>query len=182
VVNDVGTGIELTCIRSGGKLRIKVVSEGYDNGKNVQFPRAIRAEGARYRVQGLELSNDGTFYRVQGKINRLTKPGEVDIFVTGGSTRAKSSGKASKAPPTAADLPTTDVIGDGVLVQCVKDGSKLRARVVADGYESDWNMRFPRSVREEGMIYVVDEIKTAPDGKSYIACGEIKRFLQTATT
>ena len=183
VVNDVGTGIELTCVRSGGKLRIKVVSEGYDNSKNVQFPRAIRAEGARYLVEGLELSNDGTFYRVQGKINRLAKPGEVDSFVPyGGSTRAKSSGKASKAPALAADLPTTDVIGDGVLVQCVKDGSKLRARVVADGYEPNWNMRFPRSVREEGMLYVVDEIKTAPDGKSYIACGEIKRFLQTATT
>jgi Ca-activated chloride channel homolog len=38
--------------------------------------------------------------------------------------------------------------GDGVL----KDGSKLRARVVADGYEPDWNMRFPRSVREESPV------------------------------
>ena len=76
-----GTGIELTCVRSGGKLRIKVVSEGYDNSKNVQFPRAIRAEGARYVVEGLELSSDGTFYRVQVKINRLTKPGEVDSFI-----------------------------------------------------------------------------------------------------
>ncbi len=65
-----------------------------------------------------------------------------------------------------------------MLVQCVKDGSKLRARVVSDGYEPDWNMRFPRSIHEEGMFYVVEEIKTAPDGKSYIACGDIKRFVQ----
>jgi Ca-activated chloride channel homolog len=71
-------------------------------------------------------------------------------------------------------------VGDGILVQCVKDGSKLRARVVADSYEPDWNMRFPRSIREEGVLYVVDEVKTAPDGKSYIACGEIKRFVQAA--
>jgi Ca-activated chloride channel homolog len=28
------------------------------------------------------------------------------------------------------------------------------------------------------MLYVVDEIKTGPDGKSYIACGEVKRFVQ----
>jgi Ca-activated chloride channel family protein len=178
---EVGTGVELQCVREGGKLRIKVISEGYDASKNVQFPRSIRAEGARYTVEKLELSSDGGFYRVQGTISRLTKPGEVDIFATyHQSSRAVSTGKASKGPASAADLLTTDSVGDGVLVQCVKDGSKLRARVVADGYEPDWNMRFPRSVREEGMLYVVDEIKTAPDGKSYIACGEVKRFVQPA--
>jgi Ca-activated chloride channel homolog len=177
---EVGTGVELHCLREGGKLRIKVLSSGYDATKNVQFPRAIRAEGARYIVEKLELSSDGGFYRVQGKISRLTKPGEVDIFATHRSARANITGKAAKAPASAADLPTTDSVGDGVLVQCVKDGSKLRARVVADGYEPDWNMRFPRSIREEGMLYVVDEIKTAPDGKSYIACGEVKRFMQPA--
>jgi Ca-activated chloride channel homolog len=175
---EVGTAIELHCVREGGKLRIKVISDGFDSTKNVQFPRAIRAEGARYTVEELKLA-DGGFYRVEGKISRLTKPGEVDIFATGSSySRSVATGKASKGTATAADLPTTDIVGDGVLVQCVKDGSKLRARVVADGYEPDWNMRFPRSVREEGMLYVVDEIKTAPDGKSYIACGEVKRFVQ----
>jgi Ca-activated chloride channel homolog len=176
--SEVGTGIELQCVREGGKLRVKVISEGYDPTKNVQFPRAIRAEGARYTVERLELA-DGGFYRLQGQISRLTKPGEVDIFAAANyRSRAASTGKASQGTATAADLPTTDTVGDGVLVQCVKDGSKLRARVVADGYDPDWNMRFPRSVREEGMLYVVDEIKTGPDGKSYIACGEVKRFVQ----
>jgi Ca-activated chloride channel homolog len=179
--NEVGTGVELQCLREGGKLRIKVLSTGYDPTKNVQFPRAIRAEGARYIVEKLELSSDGGFYRVPGSISRLTKPGEVDIFAVANRSRAtRSTGKAATGPASAADLPTTDAVGDGVLVQCVKDGSKLRARVVADGYEPDWNMRFPRSVREEGMLYVVDEIKTAADGKSYIACGEVKRFVQPA--
>ncbi|MDZ8026345.1 MAG: VWA domain-containing protein [Nostoc sp. DedQUE11] len=182
VVNEVGSGVELHCVREGGKLRIKVISDGYDSTKNVQFPRAIRAEGARYVVEGLELSSDGSFYRVGGKITRLTRPGEADIFVAPRQSRSASTGKASKGPASAADLPTTDTVKDGVLVQCVKDGSKLRARVVSDGYEPNWNMRFPRSVREEGMLYVVDEIKTAPDGKSYIACGEIKRFVQPNST
>jgi Ca-activated chloride channel family protein len=179
---EIGSGVELHCVREGGKLRIKVLSENYDATKNVQFPRAIRAEGARYVVEGLELSSDRSFYRVQGTITRFAKPGEVDVFAasqrSSGGSRSVSTGKASKGPASAADLPTTDSVGDGVLVQCVKDGSKLRARVVSDAYEPDWNMRFPRSVREEGMLYVVDEIKTAPDGKSYIACGEIKRFVQ----
>jgi Ca-activated chloride channel homolog len=182
VVSEVGSGVELHCLREGGKLRIKVISDGYDSSKNVQFPRAIRAEGARYVIEGLELSSDGTFYRVRGTITRLTQPGETDIFVANRRSQSTNTGKASKGTATAADLPTTDTTKDGILVQCVKDGSKLRARVVSDGYESDWNMRFPRSVREEGMLYVVDEIKTAPDGKSYIACGEIKRFVQPNIT
>jgi Ca-activated chloride channel homolog len=179
--SEVGAGVELQCVREGGKLRVKVLSDGYDSTKNVQFPRSIRAEGARYIVEKLELTAGG-FYRVPGTISRLTKPGEVDIFATASRSRAasRSTGKAATGAATAADLPTTDAIGDGVLVQCVKDGSKLRARVVADGYEPDWNMRFPRSVREEGMLYVVDEIKTAADGKSYIACGDVKRFVQPA--
>ncbi|MBD2523519.1 VWA domain-containing protein [Nostoc sp. FACHB-133] len=182
VVNEVGSGVELYCVREGGKLRVKVISEGYDSAKNVQFPRSIRAEGARYVVEGLELSSDRTFYRVRGNITRFAQPGEADIFVAPRQSNIAYTGKASKGPASAADLPTTDVVKDGILIQCVKDGSKLRARVVSDGYEPDWNMRFPRSVREEGMLYVVDEVKTAPDGKSYIACGEIKRFVQPTTT
>ncbi|MDJ1493755.1 VWA domain-containing protein [Cytophagaceae bacterium DM2B3-1] len=182
VVTEVGTGVELQCVREGGKLRIKVLSDAYDQDKNVQFPRAIRAENARYVVEGLELSSDGSFYRVKGEINRYAKAGEVDTFASATRTRKSSNGKASAGAPTAADLETTDQVGDGVLVQCVKDGSKLRARVVSDGYESTWNMRFPRSIREEGTLYVVDEVNTAPDGKSYIACGDIKRFVQATVT
>ncbi|MEH2148879.1 vWA domain-containing protein [Nostoc sp.] len=181
IVNQVGSGVELYCVREKGKLRVKVVSEGYDSTKNVQFPRAIRAEGARYVAEGLELSSDATFYRVRGNITRFAQPGEADIFVAPRQSNFTNTGKASKGPASAADLPTADSVGDSILVQCVKDGSKLRARVVSDGYEPDWNMRFPRSVREEGMLYVVDEVKTAPDGKSYIACGEIKRFVQPTT-
>ncbi|MHC5775195.1 vWA domain-containing protein [Nostoc sp.] len=182
IVNEVGSGVELYCVREGGKLRIKVMSEGYDSTKNIQFPRAIRAEGASYVVEGLELSRERTFYRVRGNITRFAQPGKADIFVAPRQSNLTNTGKASKGPASAADLTTTDSVGDSILVQCVKDGSKLRARVVSDGYEPDWNMRFPRSVREEGMLYLVDEVKTAPDGKSYIACGEIKRFVQPTTT
>jgi Ca-activated chloride channel homolog len=183
VVTEVGAGVELHCVREGGKLRIKVVSAGYDAAKNVQFPRSMRAEGARYVVEQLELSQDGSFYRAKGQLTRLTKPGEADQFASyQHRARSASSGKAAKGPASAADLPVTDSVGDGVLVQCVKEGSKLRARVVSDGYEPDWNMRFPRSVREEGMLYVVDEVKTGPDGKSYIACGDVRRFVQAVAS
>lgn len=61
------------------------------------------------------------------------------------------------------DLETTDSVKDGVLLPCVKEGRKLRARVVQDGYHPGWNMRFPRSIREDGTLYVVDEVNTAPE-------------------
>ncbi len=65
-------GVELVCVREGGKLRIQVVSPGYEPDFNVQFPRGIREEGAHYLVERLETSKNGTFYRAVGKIRRLT--------------------------------------------------------------------------------------------------------------
>jgi Ca-activated chloride channel family protein len=179
VLNDPGSGVELICVREGGKLRVKPVTDGFDPDMNVQFPRAIRAEGVRYVVEGLEHSSDGSFYRAVGNINRLVRPGEVDTFSAPRRSTVTRTGKASSAPATAADLETTDTVGDGVLVQCLKDGSKLRARVVSDGFDPNMNMRFPRSIREDGMLYVVDEVIPNSDGKSYIACGKIKRFVQS---
>lgn len=99
------------------------------------------------------------------------------MVVTSNSRVTKQLAK-SKVTCTAADLETTDTIGDGVLVQCVKDKSKLRVRVVSDGYNPDWNMRFPKSIREEGMLYVVDDVKESSSGGFYWAYGKIKRFIQ----
>lgn len=176
VVYEPESGIVLRCDRVKGKLRIKVTSEGYNPEFNVQFPRNIRQEGATYVVEGIELSANGTFYRVTGSISRLLKPGEKLPAVTSSVSR---SFQKAKVKGTAADLETTDTVGDGVLVQCIKEKSKLRARVVSDGYDPDWNMRFPRSIREEGMMYVVDEVKESSQGGFYLAYGTIKRFIQS---
>ncbi|MDJ0568159.1 MAG: VWA domain-containing protein [Pleurocapsa sp. MO_192.B19] len=174
IVTEPGDGVILKCDRIKGKLRIRVISEGYNPDFNVQFPRSIREEGASYLVDKVELSANGTFYRTLGDIRRLLKPGEKLATI---STRNTNFAKA-KVKGTAADLETTDTVGDGVLVQCLKEKSKLRARVVSDGYNPDWNMRFPRSIREEGVMYVVDEVKESSQGGFYLAYGEIKRFVQ----
>ncbi|MBC8134431.1 MAG: VWA domain-containing protein [Fibrella sp.] len=178
VVTEVGTGVELDCYREGGKLRIRVLSGGFNSDFNVQFPRAIRAEGIHYVADELELSSDGTFYRAKGEIKRLVRPGDVDPLARTRPSTVVRTGKASVAPPTVADLDTTDSVGDGVLVQVIKEGSKLRARVVSDGYDANWNMRFPRSIREDGTLYVVDEVNEISGGGQYQACGTIKRFVQ----
>jgi Ca-activated chloride channel family protein len=172
-------GVELACQREGGKLRIRVVSEGYDPTFNVQFPRTVREEGIHYVVDALQTSADGTFYRAVGKVRRLVLPGQEDRYRVAASTARVGTPKASKiSARTAADLEPTTNVGTGVLVQCVKEGSKLRARVVSDGYDPDFNMRFPRDIREEGTLYVVDQVIEASGGGSYIACGKIRRLVQ----
>jgi outer membrane protein assembly factor BamB len=65
-----GTGVVVECVSEGGRLRVRVLSEGYDPAWNVQFPRRIRQAGARYVVESLHPSAGG-FYRVRGEIRRL---------------------------------------------------------------------------------------------------------------
>lgn len=179
-VSSAGAGVILQCVREGGKLRIHAASEGYDASFNVQCPRSVREEGVTYVVDKLEPSGDGSFYRVVGSIKRLVLPGQER------AARPASAAPTKKSKPTAskvtagsaADLPTTNSVGTGVIVQCIKEGSKLRARVVSDGFDPDLNIRFPRDIREENVLYVVEEIVTTGNGGSYIACGEIHRLVQ----
>ena len=175
---DAANGIQVECYRQGGKLRMRAITGGYDPDFNVQFPRAVREEGVTYLVEELRLSSDGTFYHAGGTIKRVLTPGSENRYL-GSATPVRSAKPAAAAPArTAADLPTTTTVGSGVLVQCVKDGGKLRARVVSDGYDPNFNMRFPRDIREEGTLYVVDEVQEVGGGGSYMTVGTIKRFVQ----
>ncbi len=174
---DAANGIQVECYRQGGKLRMRAITGGYNPSFNVQFPRAIREEGITYLVEELRLSSDGTFYHAGGTIKRVLIPGQENRYA-GSAAPARSSKPAAAPARTAADLPTTTTVGSGVLVQCVKDGSKLRARVVSDGYDPNFNMRFPRDIREEGTLYVVDEVQEVGGGGSYMTVGAIKRFVQ----
>ncbi|MCF4136352.1 WGR domain-containing protein [Streptomyces sp. Tue 6430] len=62
--------VVVECVSEAGRIRVHVVSEGYDPALNVQFPRAIREPGARYVVDALHTAAGG-FYRVRGDIRRL---------------------------------------------------------------------------------------------------------------
>lgn len=177
---DAAQGIQVECYRQGGKLRMRVITSGYNPDFNVQFPRAIREEGVTYLVEDLRLSSDGTFYHAGGTIKRVLTPGsERSVAASAPARRSAAKTPAAAAPArTAADLPTTTTVGSGVLVQCIKDGGKLRARVVSDGYDPNFNMRFPRDIREEGTLYVVDEVQEVGGGGSYMTVGAIRRFVQ----
>lgn len=59
-------GILVECYKVGSKIRVRVLSPGYNADWNVQFPRKLRADGARFRVEELKVS--GTHYRAVGEI------------------------------------------------------------------------------------------------------------------
>jgi len=64
-------GIVLECYQDGPRLRVRVVSSGYDDTWRVQFPKEVREPGARYLVEGVRPSGRGGFYRAYGDIRRL---------------------------------------------------------------------------------------------------------------
>lgn len=43
--------VELKCIKEGTKLRVKIISQGYINYANCQFPKDLRIEGRRFKVK-----------------------------------------------------------------------------------------------------------------------------------
>ncbi|MEU6483622.1 WGR domain-containing protein [Streptomyces sp. NPDC046887] len=62
--------VVVECVQDGARLRVQVVSQGYEPSWRVQFPRDIREAGARYVVDALHPATGG-FYRVRGDIRRL---------------------------------------------------------------------------------------------------------------
>ncbi|TDD85396.1 WGR domain-containing protein [Actinomadura rubrisoli] len=64
-------GVIVECYNQGGRLRVRVVDDGYDSAWHVQFPKGLREAGARYLVQQVRLSERGGFYRAYGDIKRL---------------------------------------------------------------------------------------------------------------
>lgn len=90
-------GFGLLCTRMGGKLRVRVASEGYDQSLNIQFPRSIREEGVHYVVDTLQLAANGTFYRAGGQIRRLALPGQEHLY-KGTSSRSRATPARRNAP------------------------------------------------------------------------------------
>lgn len=87
-----------------------------------------------------------------------------------------------KAPKTEGATPSTNLetttdTNTGVIVECFRVGSKLKIRVVSPGYNSDWNVQFPRDIRAEGQRYWVQEIRESASGGFYRAYGDIKKLV-----
>lgn len=70
----------------------------------------------------------------------------------------------------------SDAPAGAVVVECVNESGRTRVRVVSGGYDSSWNVQFPRAIREPGARYVVDALHPAAGG-FYRVRGDIRRLL-----
>jgi outer membrane protein assembly factor BamB len=77
---------------------------------------------------------------------------------------------------SATALETTEESSGGVLVECFREGGKLRVRVVSEGFNKNLRCQFPKGIREEGARYVVDEVREARGG-FYRVLGNIKKLV-----
>jgi len=66
--------------------------------------------------------------------------------------------------------------GEGVLVECVLEG-RLRVRAVSYPFNPDWNIQFPRDIRQKNARFVVEELVVATSGGYYRARGNITRLV-----
>ncbi|MBD1937639.1 WGR domain-containing protein [Microcoleus sp. FACHB-68] len=87
-----------------------------------------------------------------------------------------------KAPKTEGAAPsntleTTSNTDQGVIVECFREGGKLRVRAVSPGYNSTWNVQFPKNIRNEGERYLVQEVRESAHGGFYRAYGDIKKLV-----
>ncbi|MEH1012905.1 WGR domain-containing protein [Micromonospora sp. CPCC 206060] len=64
-------GVLVECVEVGGRLRVRVLANGYHQDWSVQFPKGIRERGARYLVTEVREAGRGGFYRAYGDIRRL---------------------------------------------------------------------------------------------------------------
>jgi predicted DNA-binding WGR domain protein len=72
-------------------------------------------------------------------------------------------------------LETTRDTSAGVMVECFKEGGKLRVRVISDGFNKELRCQFPKGIREEGARYMVDEVREARGG-FYRVLGNIRKL------
>jgi hypothetical protein len=69
----------LRCVKEGTKLRVKILTHGYSNLANCQFPKDIRVDGREYEVPAADISLVETrgkfFYRVNKKNIKIVEGG-----------------------------------------------------------------------------------------------------------
>ncbi|MBU0551533.1 molybdenum metabolism regulator, partial [Myxococcota bacterium] len=74
-VSEIGDGVLLICVEVEGRVRVRVLTEGYEPTWNVQFPRELREVGARFVVDEVQPAARGGFYRAKGEARRYEGEG-----------------------------------------------------------------------------------------------------------
>jgi hypothetical protein len=96
--------VTLRCVKEANRLRVKIVSPGYAQAANCQFPKDIRVEGREYVVPRRDVAMANT----QGKFFYRIKKTNIKIL----ESRAQASQTNS------ASLQSLKVYGDENLSEC----------------------------------------------------------------
>lgn len=66
-----------------------------------------------------------------------------------------SSSSFISSPSLVLSLSSASTVPNIVHLKCVKEGGKLRVKIVSSGYLHDANCQFPRDIRKEGVTYTI---------------------------
>ncbi len=70
---------------------------------------------------------------------------------------------------------------DGLVVlECVREGAKLKVTAATEGFDAGMPVLLPRSVREEGVRYVVDGLEPSAHSTFYRVKGRVRRLAAAA--
>eukprot|EP00927_Polykrikos_kofoidii_P016074 TRINITY_DN17212_c0_g1_i1.p1 TRINITY_DN17212_c0_g1~~TRINITY_DN17212_c0_g1_i1.p1 ORF type:complete len:516 (+),score=72.35 TRINITY_DN17212_c0_g1_i1:68-1549(+) len=138
----------------------------------------IVVEGAPFKPLSQQALGD-RIYAV-GERKGATMFACYDVSKSAISSAAKGVLRTSKSRCfDTADVERAERVDDGhetqetsstdgkVVIQCVKDGGKVRARVVSPGYNASLNCQFPKALRDAGAKFVVDSVDLSPSGDFY---------------
>ena len=161
-------------------------------GDNHSSLYCFAADGTRLWKLG---TGCGSAYSMQYRDERLfivTTDGSLACIDA--STGAVRDAEAGQLPATtdikatgwervqpSAELPTITVsasaAAQGVLVECVQEGSSTHVRVLTPGYDPAWRVQFPKDIRIPGARYLVAEVHPSARGGFYRALGDIRRLV-----
>ena len=135
----------------------------------------------QYREQKLYIvTTDGSMACIDVSEQAITAahggqvPVPVDVKAAAALSTYQPPAQLTALP--VATAPLGSGLGSGVVVECVDEQGRLRIRVRSTGYQTDWNVQFPREYRVPGARYLVDEVVAGNRG-FYRIKGEIRRLV-----
>eukprot|EP01103_Thecamoeba_quadrilineata_P014339 TRINITY_DN424_c0_g1_i2.p2 TRINITY_DN424_c0_g1~~TRINITY_DN424_c0_g1_i2.p2 ORF type:complete len:297 (+),score=87.39 TRINITY_DN424_c0_g1_i2:808-1698(+) len=154
---------------------------------SMQFQRISTSNSTETTPEDQEDKKESTSLRLYGVRNGLfcidLSPDRLKSLKDGQSITTKiieSSATVEEIKPSTEVETTSDTSG-GIVVECMKEGGKVRVRVeksqqkVGGGYyDTTWNVQFPQDLREVGARFIVEELKE--QNGFYRAKGSIKRL------
>jgi hypothetical protein len=106
--------VYLRCYKISGKLRVRIISPGYNQQANCQFPRAIRQEGRLFsvapsRIHLSQAKGGAYFYRINQPIGICEETTTGDVVSTATMTLSRTARRARTGMTNtkAKTLPTT---------------------------------------------------------------------------